>query len=316
MMNGFDAVAPTGPAAQAGAHRPVDGPKLALVRVITAGGTCWCVRSEGDLRACPVDTSLGSLLSISAAELRSMVEEVALNGPKVKFIRETAPVDDDTEIWAAGVTYEVSRTARTEESRRATIYENVYGAERPELFFKSTGWRVAGHGAPIGVREDSAWNVPEPELAVVVNRFQEVVGFTNCNDVSSRSIEAENPLYLPQAKCFRGACAVGPWIVPVWAVGDPYGLEIEMGIKRDGALAWSGSTSTALLHRQIDELVEYLFKGDVFPRGVILSTGTAAVPSDEFTLTEGDTAVITIGLIGTLSNPVICGARNPQWERR
>ncbi len=286
----------------------------ALLQVVSGGDRRWCARVGQELRAFPRETSLGSLLSLSAGDLEATFRQVAESGDPVVAKKVVTPVDDDTEVWAAGVTYEVSRGARMEESREATIYERVYDADRPELFFKSVGWRVRGPGQSIGVRADSAWNVPEPEIAVVVNAGQELVGFTICNDVSSRSIEAENPLYLPQAKCYRGGCAVGPWIVPAWALADPYDLDIAMDIQRGGASVWSGSTSTTLLHRRFEELVEYLFRGDVFPRGVILSTGTAAVPPDEFTLTEGDTVVISIESLGTLSNPVLCGAGGPGWD--
>ncbi len=285
-----------------------------LMRAVVAGKPQWCVRSGADLRAFRPGTSLGSLLGLSAVELRTLVEQITVDGLPVQAERVTAPVDGDTEIWAAGVTYDVSRTARTEESRESTMYERVYDADRPELFFKSVGWRVAGPGDPIGVREDSAWNVPEPELAIVANATGQIVGFTICNDVSSRSIEAENPLYLPQAKCFRGGCAVGPWIVPAWGISDPYALDIVMDIERAHTSVWSGSTSTTHLHRRLEELTGCLFQGDVFPRGVILSTGTAAVPSDDFTLIEGDTVSISIGSVGTLRNPVLSGARGPQWD--
>jgi len=286
----------------------------ALVRIAAGGDHRWCARVGGQLRAFPPEVSLGSLLSLSASELEATFGRVAESGDPVVAETIVAPVDDDTEVWAAGVTYEVSREARMDESREATIYERVYDADRPELFFKSVGWRVQGPGQAVGVRTDSAWNVPEPELAVVVNSGQELVGFTICNDVSSRSIEAENPLYLPQAKCYRGGCAVGPWIVPAWVLPDPYSLDIAVDIQRGGVSVWSGSTSTALLHRPFEELVDHLFRGDVFPRGVILSTGTATVPPDEFTLTEDDTVVISIESIGTLSNPVLCGARGSRWD--
>jgi len=290
------------------------GDATALVRVVSGGDHRWCARVGEELRAFPAEASLGSLLSLSSAELAASFARVMESGDPLVADAVVAPVDDDTEVWAAGVTYEVSREARMDESREATIYERVYDADRPELFFKSVGWRVQGPDQAIGVRADSVWNVPEPELAVVVNSDQELVGFTICNDVSSRSIEAENPLYLPQAKCYRGGCAVGPWIVPAWALQDPYSLDIAMDIQRGGASVWSGSTSTALLHRRFDELVDHLFRGDIFPRGVILSTGTATVPPDEFTLTEGDTVVISIESVGTLSNPVLCGAGGAGWD--
>jgi 2-dehydro-3-deoxy-D-arabinonate dehydratase len=219
-----------------------------------------------------------------------------------------APVDGRTEVWAAGVTYERSRTARMAESTdSADVYDRVYGADRPELFFKSAAWRVSGPGAPVSVRADSSIDVPEPELAVVLNYAGEVVGYTVCNDMSSRSIEGENPLYLPQAKIYLGGCAVGPWIRPVWEIPDPYALTIEMTISRDGQTTWEGSSSTSGLHRRIDELTGYLFREDDFPDGAVLSTGTSLVPDLPFTLQAGDEIRVKISEIGELVNPVVRG---------
>jgi 2-dehydro-3-deoxy-D-arabinonate dehydratase len=219
-----------------------------------------------------------------------------------------APVDGRTEVWAAGVTYERSRTARMEESEKsADIYDRVYDAARPELFFKSAAWRASGPGAPVSVRADSAIDVPEPELAVVLNYAGDVVGYTICNDMSSRSIEGENPLYLPQAKIYLGGCSVGPWIRPAWEVPDPYALTIELTIRRDGAVVWEGSSSTSSLRRRIDELAAYLFREDDFPEGAVLSTGTSLVPDLPFTLRAGDEIRIGIPGIGELINPVVRG---------
>jgi 2-dehydro-3-deoxy-D-arabinonate dehydratase len=219
-----------------------------------------------------------------------------------------APVDGRTEVWAAGVTYERSRTARMAESEHtADIYDRVYAAERPELFFKSAAWRVSGPGAPVSVRADSAINVPEPELAAVLNSVGDVVGYTICNDMSSRSIEGQNPLYLPQAKIYLGGCAAGPWIRPVWELPDPYALTIEMTIGRGGSVAWEGTSSTSGLYRKIDELASYLFREDEFPAGAVLSTGTSLVPDLPFTLEAGDEIRITISGIGELVNPVVRG---------
>ena len=192
-----------------------------------------------------------------------------------------------------------------ESEQSADIYHRVYDAERPELFFKSTAWRVVGPDAPIAVRPDSAINVPEPELALVCNAFGEIVGFTVCNDVSSRSIEGENPLYLPQAKVYLGGCALGPAVVPSWEIDDPYRLGIELEIDRGGVQLWAGSASTSQLHRRFDDLVEHLFRADDFPWGVVISTGTCLVPDLPFTLQPGDTVSITIEGLGTLRNPVV-----------
>ena len=189
------------------------------------------------------------------------------------------------EVWAAGVTYERSRAARMAESEQsADIYDRVYAAERPELFFKSAAWRVSGPGEPVSVRSDSSIDVPEPELAVVLNADGAATGYTICNDMSSRSIEGQNPLYLPQAKTYAGSCALGPWIVPAWELPDPYALTIELTISRDGEVAWAGTAATSTLHRKIDELAAWLFRENDFPAGAILSTGTSLVPELPFTL--------------------------------
>ena len=250
--------------------------------------------------------TLSHLWGLPAAELRERLREPG-SGRTVprSDVRLLAPVDGTTEVWACGVTYEVSRGARIEESARAgDVYALVYDAERPEVFFKSVPWRVRGPGEPIGIRVDSEVDVPEPELALVVNRLGEIIGYTICDDVSSRSIEGANPLYLPQAKVYYGSCALGPWITPAWDVNDPYDLAIELRIERDGQQHWQGTTTTALLHRRLDELVAFAMRGDVHPDGLVLSTGTCLVPPTPFTLADGDTVHIRIDAIGTLTNPV------------
>ena len=226
----------------------------------------------------------------------------------LRRITVLAPVDGETEVWAAGVTYERSMHARVQESLdSADIYDRVYTAPRPELFFKSAAWRVAGPGDRVSARADSQVNVPEPELAAVLNAGGEVVGYTICNDMSSRSIEGENPLYLPQAKIYLGGCAAGPGIRPAWEVADPYGLTIEMTISRDGGTAWAGRASTAGLRRTVAELAAFLFREDEFPAGVLLSTGTSLVPDLPFTLRAGDEIRISISEIGELVNHVVRG---------
>jgi 2-dehydro-3-deoxy-D-arabinonate dehydratase len=252
--------------------------------------------------------ALGELLALPLAEIRRVCTSPGGAVVPAAAVELLAPVDGRTEVWAAGVTYERSKDARMAESERsADIYDRVYGAERPELFFKSAAWRVSGPGVPVSVRADSAVNVPEPELAVVLNAAGAVAGYTICNDMSSRSIEGENPLYLPQAKTYLGGCAAGPSIRPAWEIPDPYALVIELTITREGALAWSGSASTAALHRKIDELAAWLFRADEFPAGVILSTGTSLVPELPFTLQAGDEVRIRIDGIGELVNPVVRG---------
>jgi 2-dehydro-3-deoxy-D-arabinonate dehydratase len=227
--------------------------------------------------------------------------------PPVQVRRILAPIDGQTEVWAAGVTYKRSEEARVEESATPDIYSRVYRAERPELFFKANARRVAGPEASVMVRSDSTWDVPEPEVAIVVNSSAEIVGYTIGNDVSSRSIEGDNPLYLPQAKVYAGCCALGPGITPAWEIADPYALGIRMRIERDGRVDWQGETSMREFNRRLEDLVAYLFREDDFPDGVILSTGTALVPDSPFTLKSGDVVTIDIDHLGTLRNPVVRG---------
>jgi 2-dehydro-3-deoxy-D-arabinonate dehydratase len=252
--------------------------------------------------------ALADLLALPLSRIRAICADPggqAVPGEKAELL---APVDGRTEVWAAGVTYERSRTARMAESENsADIYDRVYAAERPELFFKSVAWRVSGPGFPVSVRADSSIDVPEPELAAVLNYAGDVVGYTICNDMSSRSIEGQNPLYLPQAKIYLGGCAAGPWIRPAWEIPDPYALTIEMTISRGGSVAWEGSTSTSGLRRRVEELAAYLFREDDFPAGVVLSTGTSLVPDLPFTLEAGDEILIKVSEIGELVNPVVRG---------
>ena len=205
------------------------------------------------------------------------------------------------------MTYRRSEEARVEESGTPDIYTKVYTAERPELFFKANARRVAGPEETVVVRADSTWDVPEPELALVINAHAEIVGYTVGNDVSSRSIEGDNPLYLPQAKVYARSCALGPGITPAWEVADPYKLGMRMRILRNGQQHWSGEANTSELKRRLDDLVSYLFREDDFPDGVILSTGTALVPETPFTLEQGDVVEIELDQLGLLRNPVVQG---------
>jgi 2-dehydro-3-deoxy-D-arabinonate dehydratase len=210
------------------------------------------------------------------------------------------------EVWAAGVTYLRSRTARMEESKVAgggSFYDRVYEAERPELFFKAAAWRVVGPGGEVRIRRDSRWNVPEPELALVVSPAGRIVGYTIGNDMSSRDIEGENPLYLPQAKVYDGSCALGPCLL----LSDeplPPSTPIAMEIRRSGATAFEGATTLDRMKRSPAELVEYLYRETAFPHGCILLTGTGVVPPDDFTLQPADEVRITVDGIGTLVNYV------------
>ncbi len=266
---------------------------------------------DGDLvRALPGIGDLAALLALPLPQIRGLCEVAAVGpgGQPFQPASLLAPVDGGTEVWAAGVTYERSKDARVLESEDAAdIYDKVYSAHRPELFFKSAAWRVAGPGGLVSARADSVVDVPEPELAAVLNAAGEVAGYTICNDMSSRSIEGENPLYLPQAKIYLGGCAVGPWIRPAWEIPDPYGLTIEMTISRDGAAVWYGQAQTSGLRRTITELAAFLFLEDEFPAGAVLSTGTSLVPDLPFTLQARDEIRIAISGIGELVNRVVRG---------
>lgn len=213
------------------------------------------------------------------------------------------PVIPD-EVWAAGVTYEISEQAREEESQLPDVYRNVYHNDRPEIFFKATPSRTVGPGDHIGVRADSTWNVPEPELGVVLYDG-DIVGYTIGNDVSSREIEGANPLYLPQAKVYERCCAIGPSVASTAAVPDPHDLHMSMEIHRDGAIIWEDRASTADMVRTCEELVTFYRRSNVLPRLAILLTGTCLVPPDEVTLQADDTVRIEIESIGALENPVV-----------
>lgn len=212
------------------------------------------------------------------------------------------PIEPTQEVWASGVTYLRSREARKIESATGDIYERVYDAERPELFFKAVGWRVAGDGMAVRIRKDSRWNVPEPELTLVVNRHMEVVGFCAGNDMSSRDMEGDNPLYLPQAKIYDGSCALGPGIL-IADASEMKALPIRLEILRAGTAVFQGNTSTSQIKRQLPELTAYLGRELTFPQGVFLMTGTGVVPPDDFTLQPGDIVRVTIGSL-TLANEV------------
>ncbi|MFL5792967.1 MAG: fumarylacetoacetate hydrolase family protein [Actinomycetota bacterium] len=207
-------------------------------------------------------------------------------------------------VWAAGVTFLRSRDARLEESRGLDAYDKVYLAERPELFLKALPGTARGPGQPIGVRADSDWDVPEPELAVVADRRGRVVGYAIGDDVSSRSIEGENPLYLPQAKLYRGSCGLGPCLVPVAEAPEPQDMEIALAIERDGAELFSDRCSVADMKRSLGELVDWLWRGQDLPLGAVLLTGTSIVPPPELTLRPGDRVRISITGLGELTNPV------------
>lgn len=258
-----------------------------LTRHRAAGGPRWAL----DGSYLPEDFALDRLLAGPAADLDGLEGRFTGGAAGDPLL---APIEGGQEVWAAGVTYQISREARMFESAEADIYAKVYDAERPELFFKAIGWRVAGHGQPIRVRRDSRWNVPEPELVLVVNSGMEIVGYTAGNDVSSRDIEGENSLYLPQAKIYDGCCSLGPGIT----LGGPDAmrdLSIRMGVSRGGEAVFDGEISTSEMKRPFEELAEYLGMELSFPGGAFLMTGTSLVPPDDFDLAPGDRVEISVG---------------------
>lgn len=254
------------------------------------------------------ETSLDALINRDdlSAYLRQQVDPAAaVPDDAIGAAELLAPIESQ-EVWAAGVTYYRSRDARMEEARESgggSFYDRVYSAERPELFFKATPHRVVGPGQAVRIRRDSAWNVPEPELTLAVNSRGTIVGYTIGNDMSSRDIEGENPLYLSQAKIYDGSCALGPGIL---ITNDPLPktTQITLTVGREGHRCFEGATSLAELKREPRELVDYLFRESSFPSGCFLMTGTGIVPPASFSLQPGDEIAITIDGIGTLVNHV------------
>ena len=260
------------------------------------------------------DVSLADLTAGGVGSITELLEddkavarvEALADLPKVALTDVTllTPVEQQ-EVWAAGVTYLRSKKARMEESDfSANAYDLVYEAARPEIFFKSLPNKVVGPGEAVGIRKDSKWNVPEPELALVVNSRKELVGYTIGNDMSSRDIEGENLLYLPQAKVYDRSCAVGPWLVMGANEAEVREWTIGVEIVRAGGTVFSGETSIDNIKRTFDELVVYLCQSQTFPQGAMLLTGTGVVPDDDFTLAAGDVVRIAISGIGTLENKV------------
>lgn len=258
-----------------------------------------------DVAAAGGPPSQAEALTLDRESMMNALANAAASGSGLSLSSVTlaAPIDAQ-EVWAAGVTYLRSRNARMEESSQSDVYDRVYDADRPEIFLKATPSRVVGPNGAVGIRSDSGWDVPEPELALLINSRGEVVGYTIGNDVSSRSIEGENPLYLPQAKVYAQCAGIGPVVVLVDEISDATDLPIRLEILRGGEVLFSEETGTSRMHRTFEDLVTYLFRGNAFPAGVFLMTGTGIVPPSEFTLQAGDTVTITIEPIGALTNPV------------
>ena len=244
--------------------------------------------------------TLTQAMHLTLAELKSAVSKTsgAITGNLV------APISPEIELWGAGVTYLRSRDARKEESGVPDVYQRVYEADRPELFFKSNAVRARGTNSPVGIRYDSDASVPEPEVAIYINKYREIIGYAICNDMTARTIEGENPLYLSQAKIYIGSTAIGPDITPAWLAPTPTEMKIKARILRGAAIAWEAETSLAALNRTLEDLITYLFRCQDFPHGVILSTGTGIVPPLDIKLAPGDVVEIDVSGIGKLTNSV------------
>ena len=260
----------------------------------------FAVTVDGKHSAVANIPTLTQALHLTLEELKSAVSKTSgtVTGELV------APISPEVELWGAGVTYLRSRDARKEESGVPDVYQRVYEADRPELFFKSNAVRARGTGAPVGIRYDSAASVPEPEVAIYINRYREIIGYAICNDMPARTIEGENPLYLSQAKIYIGSTAIGPDITPSWLAPTAADMKIKARILRGAQTAWEAETSLGALNRTLEDLITYLFRCQDFPHGVILSTGTGIVPPLDISLAAGDVVEIVVAGLGKLTNPV------------
>ncbi|HKZ92007.1 MAG TPA: fumarylacetoacetate hydrolase family protein [Candidatus Limnocylindrales bacterium] len=255
----------------------------------------------GPLELLGQDVRLDGLLA-SGTSLSAVLSDWPGHGPCPPGSPVLAPIESQ-EVWCTGVTYERTREARRTGASEPAIYDRLYDAARPELFFKAPGWRVRGPGESVTVRADSAWNMAEPELGLVIAADRSIEGFVIANDMTARSIEADNPLYLPQAKVYDGGCALGPAIVPIDEAGWP--LPILMRIVRAGEVLFEGQTTTARMRRSLEDLAGYLFRALRFPVGVVLLTGNGVVPDASVSLRAGDRVEIEIEPLGALLNPVV-----------
>lgn len=283
---------------------------------------CKYLTPSGEIAVGRVEDEHILPLALDGAQYRSLADILEEDNPAeaIEFLTDRstraiplaqatlrAPIDQQ-EVWAAGVTYKRSQAARMEESEHAAnAYDKVYNSPRPELFLKATPHRVVGPGQPVRIRVDSEWNVPEPELTLVLNSRMQLVGFTIGNDMSSRDIEGENPLYLPQAKVYNGCCALGPWISLPLGMPPSEQIGIALKVHRNNTAVFQGTTSIAQMARTFDDLIGWLGRDNSFPHGAFLLTGTGIVPDSDFTLQAGDVVDITIDGIGTLRNSVVQG---------
>lgn len=260
----------------------------------------FAVTVDGVHRTVAALPTLTEAMHLTLAELKTAVTQTSaeITGDL------TAPISPEIELWGAGVTYLRSRDARKEESGVPDVYQRVYEADRPELFFKSTAVRARGTNAPIGIRYDSEASVPEPEVAIYINKHREIIGYAICNDVTARSIEGENPLYLSQAKIYIGSTSLGPDITPSWLAPEKDAMAIKAKIIRGTSIPWEAQTSLGKLNRTLEDLVDYVFRCQDFPHGVILSTGTGIVPPLDVALAAGDIVEIEVAGVGTLKNSV------------
>ena len=283
---------------------------MKIAKYISSAGVPRLARVEADQLVPLVPEA--KLFDLLEGKGPAEVAEAAIDGREKPIqladAKLLAPLDEH-EVWAAGVTYTRSKSARMEESEAAAdCYDRVYDAERPELFLKATPHRVSGPEQPVRIRQDSNWNVPEPEVALVLNTKMEIAGFTIGNDVSSRDIEGDNPLYLPQAKVYSQCCGLGPWVTLAAAMPQPAETGITLVVRRGKNVAYQDQTSAGKLTRSYEDLVSWLQRENQFPTGAILLTGTGIVPDSEFTLQAGDVVEITIDGIGTLRNHVVQGS--------
>jgi 2-dehydro-3-deoxy-D-arabinonate dehydratase len=282
-------------------HEHPDGERDGLRRVLVDGAPLLTVAHAGALH--PLDGSLAALLGAGRDRLHDAVDRALQGAALTEPATLLAPVDEQ-EVWASGVTYRRSATARVEESSMGDVYELVYEAQRPELFLKAPAARVPAPGAPLRIRADSTWDVPEPELALVLDAHAQIVGYLAADDVSSRSIEGANPLYLPQAKVYDDSLGLSGTIVLARDGADPRSAAIELEIHRDGERIFAGETSVSDMKRGFEELVGALFDELSFPAGAVLLTGTGVVPPDEITLRDGDRVRIAVEGVGVLEHHI------------